>query len=54
LLRSSSDLRDILARIATHPAKRINELLPWAWAAARTATTAAASSTARSIQPQTP
>jgi hypothetical protein len=31
LLRSSSDLRDLLARIATRPAKRINELLPWAW-----------------------
>jgi transposase len=35
-------LRDILARIATHPAKRIDEMLPWAWAAARAATAAAA------------
>jgi transposase len=26
-------LRDVLARLATHPAKRIDELLPWHWAA---------------------
>ena len=24
-------LRDLLARIATHPAKRLDELLPWTW-----------------------
>jgi hypothetical protein len=42
------------SRIGTQPAKRIDDLLPWAWAAARTETTAAAQSTARSIQPQTP
>jgi hypothetical protein len=28
-------LRDVLARLATHPAKRIDELLPWHWAAAQ-------------------
>src|SRR5262249_18296991 len=27
-------LRDVFARLATHPAKRIDELLPWAWAGA--------------------
>jgi transposase len=28
-------LRDILSRLATHPAQRLDELLPWNWAAAR-------------------
>lgn len=28
-------LRDVLARLAIHPAKRIGELLPWEWAAAQ-------------------
>ena len=35
-------LRDVLARLATHPAKRIAELLPWNWAAGRDPTAIAA------------
>jgi transposase len=35
-------LRDILARLATHPAKRIDELLPWNWVTAQDHPAAAA------------
>ncbi|HLK23409.1 MAG TPA: IS66 family transposase [Caulobacteraceae bacterium] len=35
-------LTDVLKRLATHPAKRVAELLPWNWAAARDPTAAAA------------
>ncbi|MCP4385900.1 MAG: transposase domain-containing protein, partial [Hyphomicrobiales bacterium] len=35
-------LRDVLDRLATHPAKRIDELLPWQWAADQELTAVAA------------
>jgi transposase len=35
-------LRDVLARLATHPAKRIDQLLPWTWADQRLSDKAAA------------
>ena len=34
-------LRDVLARIADHPIKRIDDLLPWAWAPSPTIAVAA-------------
>jgi transposase len=35
-------LRDVLARLATHPAKHIDQLMPWAWATHRLSDKAAA------------
>ena len=35
-------LRDVLARLASHPARRIDELLPWHWADAQSAHAVAA------------
>jgi hypothetical protein len=33
-LDPEADLRDVLARIADHSIKRIDEFLPWNWATA--------------------
>jgi transposase len=40
-LNPEAYLRDILDRIATHPARQIDDLLPWNWAAARSEALAA-------------
>jgi hypothetical protein len=34
-MRWKTYLADIIARIADHPASRIDELLPWQWAPAK-------------------